>query len=143
MNIAIGSDHAGFGLKEEMKDFLDNAGYDVLDVGTYGPESADYPDFAHSCAAAVESGNAAVGIVICGSGNGVAITANKHPKVRCALCWNAEIAALAKAHNDANMIALPARFISMDESKRIISAFLNTSFEGGRHQKRVNKIDCN
>jgi ribose 5-phosphate isomerase B len=142
MTIAIGCDHAGFTLKQPVIQFLKKKGYEVLDFGTNSPDSVDYPDFAHPAALAVESGKAALGVLICGSGTGVAVTANKHQGIRCALCWKTEIAALARQHNNANMIALPARFISKRLALKMLEVFLITEFEGGRHAKRVNKMTC-
>ena len=140
MKIAIGCDHAGFGLKNKLtKHLLDN-NYEVKDFGTYSEESCDYPDYAHAVANAVESKEYELGLLMCGSGNGINITANKHQGVRSALAWTAEIAELAKLHNDANILTLPARFISEEEALNILKAFLNADFEGGRHQNRVNKI---
>lgn len=143
MTIAIGCDHAGFDLKRPVKDYLEKADYNVLDMGTYSEDSVDYPDFAHPVAYAVEEGKADFGILICGSGNGVAMTANKHADIRAALCWTKEIAELARKHNDANIIALPARYIKVTDAIEMVDSFLNTSFEEGRHARRVNKINCN
>jgi len=140
MKIAIGADHAGFELKEIIKEHLLNNGFLVNDFGTNGLDSVDYPDFAHPTAQAVESGTCNLGIVVCGSGNGVNIVCNKHKGVRSALCWMPEIATLARLHNNANVLALPARFISTETAIEIVKAFLTASFEGGRHQKRVEKI---
>lgn len=140
--IAVGSDHAGFAYKEKIKQTLKREGYEVLDKGTFGETSVDYPDFAHPVASAVESGEANWGILICGSGNGVAITANKHAGIRAALCWKEELAKLARAHNDANVLCVPARFVSLDLAKKMIKAFLHEPFEGGRHLNRVQKITC-
>lgn len=140
VKIAIGSDHAGFEYKELLKTFLE--GYEVEDFGTHSHESVDYPDFAHPVASAVENGENVVGILICGSANGVAITANKHQHVRAAICWQTDIAKLARMHNNANVLCIPARFISAEQAKEITTLFLNTPFEGGRHQNRVNKISC-
>ena len=140
--IAIGCDHAGFPFKEPIKAHLTSLGYQILDFGTNSTASADYPDFAHPTAEAVENGQAERGILICGSGNGVAITANKHPSVRCGLCWHADVATLIRLHNDANMIALPARFITLETALHIVDIFLTTPFEGGRHATRVGKIAC-
>ena len=142
MKIAIGADHAGFQYKEAMVDMLQKDGHMVLDFGTHSSESADYPDFAHAVANAVESGQADRGIVVCGSGNGVAITANKHQGIRCALCWTEELAALARQHNDANVIALPARFVPEILAQAMVRIFISTAFEGGRHERRVGKIAC-
>ncbi|MFI5139912.1 MAG: ribose 5-phosphate isomerase B, partial [Sphingobacteriales bacterium] len=136
LKIAIGADHAGFEYKQAIAEFL--SAYEVKDFGTYSPASVDYPDFAHPVALAVESGNADFGILVCGSGNGVAMTANKHQGIRAAICWNEELAALARSHNDANIVCIPARFISVEEAKKIVELFLSTEFEGGRHANRVN-----
>lgn len=140
--IAIGSDHAGFKLKETVKAYLTGNGYSVKDFGCYSEERADYPDFAHPVASAVENHELDLGILICGSGNGINMSANKHKGIRSALCWQREIAELARQHNDANIIALPARFISEDEAKACVDVFINTEFEGGRHTDRVRKISC-
>jgi len=140
MKIALACDHAGFEYKEKLVKHLSEAGYEVKDFGTYTPESMDYPDTVHPLAIAVEEGKFDKGIVLCGTGNGVSMTANKHQGIRCALCWNVEIAWLARLHNDANVCALPARFISYEEAEEIADRFLNTEFEGGRHQRRVEKI---
>ena len=121
---------------------LQNAGNEVIDKGTFSLDSCDYPDYAHQVAASVENGEAELGVLICGSANGVAITANKHQGVRAALCWTAEIAQLARSHNDANIVCIPARFVSTEIASEILSTFLSTAFEGGRHQNRVNKIAC-
>ncbi|HNE50441.1 MAG: ribose 5-phosphate isomerase B [Chitinophagales bacterium] len=138
--IVIGSDHAGFEYKEAIKSYLSNNNIQTIDVGTHSTDSCDYPDYAHAAANEIETGNAVLGILICGSANGVAITANKHQKIRAALCWQNEIAKLARQHNDANIICLPARFITIDEAEEMVHTFLTTDFEGGRHQKRVEKI---
>lgn len=139
--IHIGADHAGFELKTKVKDYLETKGIEVTDHGTYSLESVDYPDFAHPTAAAVaDSGG--MGILICGSANGVCITANKHNGIRAALCWNADVARLARQHNDANILCLPARFLSEEEALEMVDIFMETPFEGGRHQNRVNKINC-
>ncbi|MFA8433931.1 MAG: ribose 5-phosphate isomerase B [Marinifilaceae bacterium] len=138
--IAIACDHAGFQYKEELVSFLSEKGYIVKDFGTNSEESMDYPDTAHPLAAAVENGEFDYGFTICGSGNGITMTANKHQGIRAALCWNAEIAELARSHNNANVCGIPARFISLEEAMAIANAFLNTEFEGGRHQRRVEKI---
>jgi ribose 5-phosphate isomerase B len=140
-HILIGSDHAGYELKDRLKQHLEKQGYQVVDKGTYSSESVDYPDFAHAVADGVASDPSELGIVVCGSGNGVNISANKHAGVRSALAWNAEVGALARQHNNANVLALPARFISQEEAIRIVDAFLGANFEGGRHQKRVEKIE--
>ena len=139
--IAIGTDHAGFTQKEMLLTFLKEEGYHFHDFGTHSEESVDYPDFAHAVANAIEKKEYEIGILLCGSGNGVVIAANKHTNVRAALCWNIEIAELAKKHNNANIICLPSRFISNRKARKIIKAFLTTEFEGGRHEKRVEKIE--
>lgn len=138
--IALAADHAGFQLKEILIKMLKTQEYKILDFGTNTSESVDYPDFAHPMAEAVETKKADVGISICGSGNGINMTVNKHQGIRSALCWNAEIAELARLHNDANVCALPARFISSETAVEIVNIFLKTGFEGGRHQKRIDKI---
>lgn len=141
-SIAIGCDHAGFPYKARVLQLLQERGIHLLNFGTDSGDSVDYPDFVHPVAEAVESGRARLGIVLCGSGNGVAITANKHQGIRAALCWEPELGALARAHNDANVLALPVRFISEDEAVQIVNAFLDAEFEGGRHARRVGKIAC-
>lgn len=141
--VGLCSDHAGYELKEFVKQMLDFKGIGYKDFGTYSTESCDYPDFAHALALGVEAGEVYPGIAVCGSGNGIAITLNKHQQVRAALCWQEEIAALARAHNDANVLVMPGRFISTEEATKIVDAFLNTAFEGGRHQKRIDKISLN
>lgn len=140
MKVGMASDHAGFELKAALKEYLSAKGYEVFDYGTDSGESVDYPDFAHPLADAVEKGNVSFGIAICGTGNGICMTANKHQGVRGALCWIPEIAALAKQHNNANVLAMPARFISVEQAKEILDAYMNASFEGGRHQRRIDKI---
>lgn len=142
MKIAIGNDHAGPDYKTAIVKFLEQKGYEVINYGTNGSESVDYPDFGHPVAIDVSEGKVDLGIVICGSGNGIAMTANKHQKVRAALCWTKEIAVLARQHNDANIISIPARFTSITQAVEIVAAFINTEFEGGRHQNRVDKISC-
>ncbi|MCD6066822.1 MAG: ribose 5-phosphate isomerase [Bacteroidetes bacterium] len=142
MKIAIGSDHAGFERKEEVRKYLIEKGIDVSDKGTYSEERADYPDFGHAVAMAVGNKEVDFGIILCGSGNGINMAANKHKGIRSALCWNEEIAALARQHNDANIMALPARFITKETAVKCADAFLNNSFEGGRHADRISKIDC-
>ena len=142
MKISIGCDHAGYEYKQQICLWLEKHGMKVTDHGTFSPDSVDYPDFVHPAASSVENGTNDLGILICGSGQGVSITANKHQQIRCALCWDTELAALAKQHNNANMVAIPARFISSDLAINIVETFLNTEFEGGRHQKRVDKIPC-
>lgn len=140
--IPIGADHAGFQLKAEIIKHLESIGYEVKDFGCYSEESIDYPDYAHPVAELVENTPGMLGILICGSGNGINMTANKHQGIRSALCWKNEIAQLAREHNNANIIALPARFISTEEGIEMVDTFLNTAFEGGRHERRVNKIAC-
>ncbi|QNR83778.1 ribose 5-phosphate isomerase B [Pedobacter riviphilus] len=140
IKIAIGADHAGFEYKEILKDFLQN--YEVKDFGTYSENSVDYPDFAHPVATAVENGEFTYGILLCGSANGVAITANKHQHIRAGLCWENEVASLVRKHNNANVLCIPARFVSEELAKEITTTFLTTEFEGGRHQNRVEKISC-
>jgi ribose 5-phosphate isomerase B len=142
MKIAIAADHAGFELKSILLPFLTQQGISFEDLGTYSLDSMDYPDVAHPLADKVESGEAELGILICGSANGVAMAANKHQGIRAAICWKTEIAALARQHNNANVLCLPARFISSDEAFEITNIFLQTNFEGGRHQRRVEKIGC-
>jgi ribose 5-phosphate isomerase B len=141
MKIFIGCDHAGFELKEWLKQLLKDKGHQVEDLGTNSADSTDYPDFAHAVARAVASTNG-VGVLLCGSGNGVAMAANKHADIRAAVCWNEEIARLARQHNDANIICIPARFVSKELTEKMTELFLSTGFEGGRHQRRVQKINC-
>ena len=138
--IPIGSDHAGFSLKLKIIKHLEDKGHIMTDMGCYSEESIDYPDFGHPVAEAVEKTEGSRGIIICGSGNGINMTANKHQGVRSALCWNIEIVKLAREHNNANIIALPARFITEEEGIEMVDAFLSVEFEGGRHERRVNKI---
>ena len=138
--IAIGCDHAGFPYKEAVINYLKAQGYRVVDFGAHSLDSVDYPDFVHPLAKSIEAGESDMGIVICGSGNGVCITANKHAKIRAAMVWPEDVSALARQHNNANVICIPARFISLEEAIQFISVFLTTEFEGGRHQKRVDKI---
>ena len=140
--VAIGSDHAGFEYKEDIISFLDGKSVTWKDFGTYSTDSVDYPDFAHPVSNAVESGEASFGILICGSANGVAITANKHQQIRAAVCWEQELAELARKHNNANIICIPARFVREGAVERMIEVFMHTDFEGGRHKTRVNKIAC-
>ncbi len=140
MRIAIGADHAGFAYKQNLLAHLSQN--ELKDFGTYSTDSVDYPDFAHPLALAVESGDYDLGILICGSANGVAMAANKHQGVRAAICWTVELAVLARTHNDANVLCLPARFISEADAQAICDAFLQTEFEGGRHANRVHKISC-
>lgn len=133
-------DHAGYDLKEVVKQMLQKRGIECEDFGTYSSERADYPDYAHRLGEAISRGNVQRGIAICGSGNGISMTMNKYPMVRAALCWTPEIASLARAHNDANVLSMPARFISIDEAEEILNQFLSVPFEGGRHEQRVKKI---
>lgn len=140
LKIAIGGDHAGFEFKQAIIDFL--SGQEVKDFGPYSTDSCDYPDFAHPVALAVESGEFDFGILICGSGNGVSMTANKHQGIRAAICWNEELADRARSHNNANILSLPARHISLEEAKKIVEIFFTVEFEGGRHANRVDKIAC-
>lgn len=142
MRIAIGNDHAGTAYKSAIVAYLEQNGHTVINHGTDVLDSVDYPDFVHPVATQVENKQADLGIVICGSGNGAAITANKHQGIRCALCWTNEIAALARQHNDANVLSIPARYTSEQQAITIVETFLNTAFEGGRHQNRVDKISC-
>jgi len=141
MKVSIGSDHAGFDLKSELIKYLGSKGIQVIDKGCYSNDRADYPDHGHAVANAVVSGECNFGIVICGSGNGINMSVNKHKGIRSALCWMPEIAALAKQHNNANVIALPARYLSTDEAIACLEAYMNAEFEGGRHQGRIDKID--
>lgn len=138
--IAMASDHAGFQLKRIIEKYVVSLGYEVKDFGTFSEESCDYADFAHPAAEAVEKREYPFGIAMCGSGNGIQMTLNKHQGIRAALCWSPEIAALAKQHNNANFLVLPARFITEEEAKKIVDAYLGARFEGGRHQKRIDKI---
>ncbi len=138
--VAIGCDHAGYELKIILKEYLQNKGIEVVDFGTNSPDSVDYADYAHPLASAVETGECEIGFTICGSGNGINITANKHQGIRAALCWIPEISMLARAHNNANICSLPGRFISVDDAKKVVDLFLETPFEGGRHEQRINKI---
>ena len=140
--LGLCSDHAGFELKQFVKQWLDVKGLSYKDFGTYSSESCDYPDFAHPLALAVEAGECYLGVAICGSGNGIAMTLNKHQGIRAALCWTKEIAALARQHNDANIISIPARYTSIQQAIEMVDTFLNTPFEGGRHGNRVKKIAC-
>jgi ribose 5-phosphate isomerase B len=140
--IALGADHAGVDYKNTIKTWLEEKGFTVKDFGTETSASVDYPDFAHPVAAAVESGEVNFGLLLCGSANGVAITANKHIGIRAGLAWNVEVAKLVRQHNNANVLCLPVRFISLDEAKSCLKAFIETDFEGGRHEGRVNKIAC-
>ena len=139
--ISIGSDHAGFELKSDLINYLQQKGNEVTDKGCYSSERADYPDYGHAVALAVINKECDFGILMCGSGNGINMSANKHNGIRAALCWNSEIAGLARQHNDANILVLPARYISIEEAYKCIDIFLNSKFEGGRHQMRIEKID--
>ena len=141
MNISIGNDHAGTKYKLELLSYLTEKGHTIINHGTDDDNSMDYPDTIHPVADDVSKKKADIGIIICGSGNGANMTANKHKNIRSALCWNSQIASLARQHNNANILSLPARFISLDEAKEIVNLFLSTSFEGGRHQRRIEKID--
>lgn len=140
--IGMASDHAGYELKEQLKPFLEELGYDIRDFGAFSAESMDYADTAHPLAEAVENAEVDFGIAMCGSGNGISMTLNKHQGIRAALCWIPEISALAKQHNNANILVMPARFISTELAREIVTAYLNASFEGGRHQRRIDKIPC-
>lgn len=142
MNIVIGADHAGFSYKEELKNYLAGKQLNISDKGTFSEDSVDYPDFAHQVALEVSSNKFFIGILICGSANGVAIAANRHKGIRAAVCWTDEIASLARRHNNANIICIPARFVSVDQAKSMTDVFIATTFEQGRHQKRVEKIEC-
>lgn len=138
--IAFASDHAGYTLKKALIEYVNSKGYNVLDFGTDSEASCDYPDFAHPAAKAVENGTAAFGIAMCGTGNGIQMTLNKHQGIRAALCWKPELAVLAKEHNNANFLVMPARFVTYDEAVAIVDAYLGAQFEGGRHQRRIDKI---
>jgi len=140
--IAIGCDHAGFDCKEDLISFLEGENMAYKDFGTYNKDSVDYPDFAHPVASAVENGEAAFGILLCGTSNGVAITANKHQGIRAAICWGEEIAELVRKHNNANILCIPARFVRDGDAEKMLDIFMNTEFEGGRHERRVEKIAC-
>lgn len=142
MKVAIGGDHAGFTYKEKISQYLKDKGVEVKDFGPYAPDSVDYPDFVHPVANAVADKEFDLGILICGSGNGVAMTANKHQQIRAALCWNTDLAALSRQHNNANIICIPERFVDYDLAQSMVDTFLSAEFEGGRHQNRVNKISC-
>ena len=140
--IALGCDHAGFEYKEAIKNYLTGKGFTVKDFGRNSPDSVDYPDYVHPAATFIESGEADFGILLCGSANGVAMTANKHQHIRAGICWQGEVAKLIRQHNDANIICLPARFIALPLALEMIDVFMNTAFEGGRHERRVNKMSC-
>lgn len=142
MKVAIGCDHAGYELKDHLIEQLRSKGIEVNDHGTNGPDSVDYPDFGHAVCKEVESNDVDFGLLICGTANGMTMTANKHAGIRCGLCWEPEIAALTKQHNNANVIALPARFLSLEKGWDIVEAYMNATYEGGRHQRRIDKIAC-
>ena len=142
MKISIGNDHAGPNYKKAIVTFLESNGFEIINHGTDTFDSVDYPDFGHKVAVDVENETSKFGIVICGSGNGINMTVNKHAKIRAALCWNKEIAMLARQHNNANIISIPARFTSIEQAVEMVAVFLTTEFEGGRHEKRVDKISC-
>jgi len=142
MKVVIASDHAGVEYKTKLITFLKEKGFEIIDFGPQTEESVDYPDFAHLVAESVAKGEGDLGVLLCGSGNGINMSANKHQEIRSALCWTKEIAELARLHNNANVLAMPARFISYEEAEQIAETFLNTDFEGGRHERRVNKIAC-
>lgn len=140
--IGMAADHAGYAMKEALKPLLKSMGYEIRDFGTHSEESMDYPDAAHPLGYAVESGEVCCGIAVCGSGNGISMTLNHHPGVRAALCWTPEIGALAKQHNNANVLCLPGRFIPVETAEAIVRAWFDAQFEGGRHQRRIDKIPC-
>ena len=142
MNISIGNDHAGVNLKEKIIYHLEQKGHQLYNHGTNGEKSVDYADFIHPVARDVVENKSELGIVVCGSGNGAAMTANKHQKIRAALCWSAEISKLSRQHNDANILSIPARFVNTEQALEMVDLFITTSFEGGRHQKRIEKIPC-
>ena len=142
MTISIGNDHAGVELKNHIVKYLNSRGFTIIDKGTNTDKSVDYPDFIHPVSKEIEDEKSNIGIIICGSGNGAAMTANKRKTIRAALCWNNEITKLARQHNDANILSIPSRFISKDEAIKIVETFINTDFEGGRHQRRIGKIPC-
>ncbi|MFT7162674.1 MAG: ribose 5-phosphate isomerase B [Bacteroidia bacterium] len=142
MKLAIGGDHAGFSYKQQIVAYLEGKGIEVKDFGPYSDASVDYPDFVHPVAGAVENSEYDLGILICGSGNGVAMTANKHQHIRAALCWNTDLAQLARRHNNANIICIPERFVEYKTAEDMVEQFISTEFEGGRHANRVNKIPC-
>lgn len=140
--IAVGADHAGFNYKKELISWLKEKGYQVIDKGTFDNSSVDYPDYAHPVAEMVEKGEAAFGILMCGSANGVCMTANKHQGIRASLCWQTDVARLSRQHNDANIICMPARFVAFTQVTEMVEIFISTAFEGGRHQNRLNKVSC-
>ena len=140
--IGIGGDHAGYEYKERLKPFLESKEFEVKDFGPYSTDSADYPDFVHPLCSSIESGDFSRGILICGTGNGVAITANHHQGIRAGLAWNVDVASLVKAHNNANVLCMPARFVSYELAEQMVDVWLRTEFEAGRHERRINKIPC-
>ena len=142
MNISIGNDHAGVDLKEAIVSHLEQKGYQLYNHGTNSEDSVDYADFIHHVAQDVEDKKSELGIIVCGSGNGAAMTANKHQKIRAALCWSGEISKLSRQHNDANILSIPARFVNLEQALEMVDIFITTPFEGGRHQKRIDKIHC-
>lgn len=142
MKIALGGDHAGFDYKKEVIELLKSLGHETKDFGPFSLDSVDYPDFVHPTANAIENKEADLGILICGSGNGVSMAANKHQNIRAALCWNTDLASLSREHNDANILSIPARFVDIETAKAMVEKFISTDFEGGRHQTRVDKIRC-
>lgn len=142
LHIAIASDHAGYALKQKVRQFLEGQGAQVTDYGCYSTESCDYPDYAHPMATAIEEGKADMGVAICSTGNGICMTANKHQGIRAALCWDEPLARLARQHNNANVLGLPANFITEEKAIQLVQIFFSTDFEGGRHERRVNKIPC-
>lgn len=142
LHIAIASDHAGYALKQKVRQFLEEQGAQVTDYGCYSTESCDYPDYAHPMATAIEEGKADMGVAICSTGNGICMTANKHQGIRAALCWDEPLARLARQHNNANVLGLPANFITEGKALQLVQIFFSTDFEGGRHERRVNKIPC-
>jgi len=139
--IIISSDHAGYEMKQQLKNYIEKKGLDVIDTGTYSPEAVDYPEFGHKLGEMIGSGQYAMGISICGTGNGINMTTNKHKGVRGAICWNKEIAEMARKHNDANICSLAARYLDIQEAKEIVDIFISTGFDGGRHARRIKKID--
>lgn len=142
LHIAIASDHAGYALKQKVRQFLEEQGAQVTDYGCYSTESCDYPDYAHPMATAIEEGKADMGVAICSTGNGICMTANKHQGIRAALCWDEPLARLARQHNNANVLGIPANFITEEKAIQLVQIFFSTDFEGGRHERRVNKIPC-
>lgn len=140
ITIPMGCDHAAYEMKEALKSWLEESGYNIIDYGTNSLDSVDYPDFIHPVANRIEETKSTLGIILCGSGNGAAMTANKHKNIRAALCWNKELAEMARLHNDANILSIPARYISLEAAKEIVTTYLTTTFEGGRHQRRLDKM---